>query len=75
MPLEEQVVSIFSGVRGYLDKIEPAQIVRFEAEFLAHVKSSHPDILSAIQKSGDLPADVETKLHEVTKSFVQSFSA
>jgi len=75
MPLEEQVVSIFSGVRGYLDKIDPSQIVRFEQEFLAHVKSSHTDILNAIQKSGDLSPEVETKLHEVTKNFVTAFSA
>jgi F-type H+-transporting ATPase subunit alpha len=75
MPLEEQVVSIFSGVRGYLDRVEPAQIVRFEAEFLAHVKSSHADILSAIQQSGDLSTEVEAKLHTVTKNFVQAFNA
>jgi len=75
MPLEEQVLSIFAGVRGHLDKVEPAQIVRFEQEFLAHVKSSHKDILEAIQKTGDLAPEVEAKLHTVTKSFVQSFTA
>ena len=68
-------MSIFTGVRGYLDKVEPSQIVRFEAEFLAHVKSSHQDILSAIQKSGDLSADVEKQLHEVVKNFVKAFAA
>jgi F-type H+-transporting ATPase subunit alpha len=75
MPLEEQVVSIFSGVRGYLDRVEPSQIVRFEAEFLAHVKSSHADILSAIQQSGDLSNEVEAKLQTVTKNFVTAFNA
>ena len=68
-------MSIFSGVRGYLDKIDPAQIVRFESEFLAHVKSSHSDILSAIQKTGDLSPEVEKQLADVTKNFVQAFLA
>ncbi len=68
-------MSVFTGVRGYLDKVDPTQIVRFEQEFLAHVKSSHSDILSAIQKSGDLSNEVEAKLRDVTKNFVQAFNA
>ena len=75
MPLQEQVVSIFTGVRGYLDKIDPAQIVRFEQEFLVHVKSSHSDIMASIEKSADLDAETEKKLHEVTKNFIKGFTA
>jgi len=40
MALEEQVVVIYCGVRGYLDKIEPSKITTFEKEFLQHIKYS-----------------------------------
>ena len=38
MPIEEQVAVIYCGVRGFLDKIDPAKITDFEKNFLAHVK-------------------------------------
>lgn len=38
MAIEEQVAVIYCGVRGYLDKMEPAKITAFEKEFLAHIK-------------------------------------
>lgn len=73
MPIEEQVVSIFSGVRGYLDVLEPAQVTQFEKEFLPHVKSEHPDILQSIASSNQLTPETEEKLKNVTKSFVDAF--
>lgn len=38
MAIEEQVAVIYCGVRGYLDKMDPAKITVFEQEFLAHIK-------------------------------------
>src|SRR5689334_5648970 len=48
LPVEEQVVAIFSGTRGYLDKIEVSQVTRFEAALLAELRSRAPEILEAI---------------------------
>src|ERR1700740_2231504 len=45
-PVEEQVVAIFAGVRGYLDKFEIAQVSRFEQQFLAEIRSKHADVLA-----------------------------
>ena len=44
LPVEEQVVSIFCGVRGYLDNIRTDQVVRFESAFLQEVRAKHPGI-------------------------------
>ena len=60
MPVEEQVVSIFAGVRGYLDGITVEQINHFETSLLAEVRSRHADVLEAIRSIGrDLGGDRE----------------
>ena len=73
MPIEEQVVSIFSGVKGYLDKIEPSQIVAFEAAFLPFVKANHKDVLDTIANEGQISEAMDKKLHEITEAFVNDY--
>ncbi|MBV9775921.1 MAG: F0F1 ATP synthase subunit alpha, partial [Acetobacteraceae bacterium] len=48
MPVEEQVVVIFAGVRGYLDKIDTGRIGAFEQQFRSELKTREPGILDAI---------------------------
>ena len=38
MPIEDQVAVIYCGVRGFLDKVDPARITDFEKSFLEHIK-------------------------------------
>merc|ERR1712113_594790 len=45
LPVEEQVVCIFAGVRGFMDKIDLKQVGSFQDSWLKHVKGSCPDIL------------------------------
>lgn len=49
MAIEEQVAVIYAGVRGYLDKLEPSKITKFENAFLAHVISQHQALLGNIR--------------------------
>ncbi|HEY8013853.1 MAG TPA: F0F1 ATP synthase subunit alpha, partial [Dongiaceae bacterium] len=65
MPVEEQVVSIFSGVRGYLDGITVEQINHFETSLLAEVRSRHADVLEAIRSSGEISPETEKKLQGI----------
>jgi F-type H+-transporting ATPase subunit alpha len=74
MPVEEQVVSIFSGVRGYLDGIAVNQIGRFEAGLLGEIKAKHPDVLNAIRTEREISKATEAKLHEVMGAFSKSFA-
>ncbi len=55
MAVQEQVVSIFAGTGGYLDDIPVADVGRFEAELLEHVRTRHADLLDQIASSGKLP--------------------
>jgi F-type H+-transporting ATPase subunit alpha len=73
MPIEEQVVSVFSGVRGYLDKVNPKDIVQFEEEFLPFIRSGHKEILDSIASEGMITDAIDAKLHAATKEFADSF--
>jgi F-type H+-transporting ATPase subunit alpha len=74
LPIDEQVVAIFAGVRGYLDKIEVEQIGRFETELLSEVRGAHSDILSTIRDSGQLSNETDAKLTAVLDEFAKKFA-
>jgi F-type H+-transporting ATPase subunit alpha len=74
LPIEEQVVAIFAGVRGYLDKIEISRVGPFEAGLVTELKSKDPSIMEAIRKDGELKPDTEKKLIAFLDNFAKSFS-
>ena len=74
LPMEEQVVSIFAGVRGFLDAIAVRDVNRFEAQLLNHVRESHADILLTIRETGNLDDDTENKLRDVISSYAKTFA-
>ncbi|QGG94601.1 F0F1 ATP synthase subunit alpha [Actinomarinicola tropica] len=55
MPVEEQIVSIYAGTRGYLDPVPVEDVRRFEAELIEWFRTRHGDILSAVRGQGNLP--------------------
>jgi F-type H+-transporting ATPase subunit alpha len=71
--VEEQVVSIFAGVRGYLDGITVEQINHFESSLLAEMRARHGDVLTAIRTSGEISAATETQLQGILDAFLKSF--
>ncbi|PAA61334.1 hypothetical protein BOX15_Mlig015479g1, partial [Macrostomum lignano] len=75
MSIEDQVVAIFSGVRGHLDKMEPNRITAFEQAFLQHVRANHKDLLQKIRDQSMIDKDSEAQLKDITVSFVSSFLA
>ena len=73
MPTEEEVVSIFAGVKGYLDRIEIRDIGRFEKALLADIKVKHPEILTAIATEKQITPQTEEKLKAFMDAFSKSF--
>ena len=71
--VEEQVVSIFAGTRGYLDTIEVANIGRFEAAMLGEIKTTHPELLDAIRAEREISPAVETALSDCLDGFLKTF--
>lgn len=75
MAIEEQVAVIFCGVRGYLDKMDPTKITKFEKEFLQHVKTNEQALLKQISADGQITDASNTKLKDVVTKFLSTFSA
>jgi len=73
MPL--MAITLFAGVRGYLDKVEVADVNTFEDAWRKHVESSHGDILTTIATEKEISDALEARLHTVCGDFVNSFSA
>ncbi len=69
MTIAEQVVSIFTGVNGYLDDLELNSIKDFEKDLFELIKSSHGDIIEAINSSGNLEDDIASKLSTIIEEF------
>jgi F-type H+-transporting ATPase subunit alpha len=74
MPFEEQVVSIFAGVNGYLDNVPPTDVTRFEASLLANFRSEHAAVLADIRDKKDLSADTTAKLKDIIGGFAKTFA-
>jgi F-type H+-transporting ATPase subunit alpha len=72
MAAEEQVVSVFTGVKGYLDKMVTSEISKFEAMFLEHVKSKYKHILDSIYTEGQINPKIESELRAVIEEFIPS---
>ena len=75
-PLEVglQVVSIFGGTKGYLDKYAVSEVQAWEAGLTAYVKSNHSDLLDKIKNRAKLK-DIEEELHKAIKAFDEGFES
>ena len=73
LKVEEQVVSIYTGVKGFLDDIDNSKIKSFEDQLLSSIKSQSPDILSNIVSSGKLDEANEAKLKDFITNFKKEF--
>jgi F-type H+-transporting ATPase subunit alpha len=74
MSTEEQVVVIYAGVRGYLDKVPVADIGRYESSLLSEIRAKHPEILKAIVDEKALSTATEDKLKATLEAFTKSFA-
>ena len=72
MPVEEQVVSIYTGTNGHLDDLPVEDVQRFEAELLENMKTRHSGLLDEIRSTGVLPED---QVKAAVESFKATFQA
>ncbi|HWK87373.1 MAG TPA: F0F1 ATP synthase subunit alpha [Xanthobacteraceae bacterium] len=74
LKMEEQVVVIWAGTNGYLDKLPLNRVKAFEDGLLAHIRSKEAGILDAIRTSKDLSDDTAGKLKAAVDAFAKSFA-
>ena len=65
LTVSEQVVSIYAGVRGYLDKVAVGDVVKFETEVLNEIRTKHSDLLDAIANEKELSKENDDKLKSI----------
>lgn len=75
MPPEEQVVTLYAGVRGFLDKMPVGQIKEFEASYLKHMRANHTALLATIRKEGSVSDTTDGALKDALTSFLATFNA
>ena len=75
MTVAEQVISVFCGVRGYLDDVENKDIANFEAKIIEKCKSEKTEIIESISSSGKLEEDSEKLLVEVITNLKKNFNS
>ena len=73
MTVAEQVLTIFAGVRGYLDDIDLKNIEDFENQLLEKCKSEKPEIIESISSSGKLDEDIEKNLSSLINDLKEKF--
>ena len=69
MTVAEQVISVFTGVKGYLDDIEIGKIKQFENDIIEKIKSEKPEIIKSILSSGKLEEETEKLVIQVIEDY------
>ncbi len=73
-PVEEEVVSLYLGTKGHLDSLPVADVHRFEAEFLAHLRRSQQTVLNEIVETKQLSEDGEKAIVKEFEEFKEQFT-
>ena len=74
VPVEDQVVVLFAGVRGFLDTIDIGKIGRFETQMLTEMRAREPGIIDSIRADREIKKDTEGKLLAFLEGFARSFA-
>ena len=72
--MEEQVVVIYAGTRGYLDGVELSAVTRYERDLLASLRSNNADLLTKIRDEKKLSEDIEAGIKSVLEDFTSKFA-
>ena len=75
MPVAEEVVAIFAGVRGYLDKIEVSETADFENRALAEIRAAHEDFLREIDEKKVISEELDKKIGDFYAAFTDNYLA
>lgn len=74
-PVEQQIITIFAGVNGYLDKYPTAKLRAFEEQFLQFLNKNYADVPTTIAQSQKIDDATKAKLEEALKAFEKVFTA
>lgn len=73
--MEDQVVAIYAGTKGFFDDVAVKDVKRFEIGLLEFVHSRHPGVTDTIRDTGKLEADTEAAMVKAIEEFKATFTA
>jgi F-type H+-transporting ATPase subunit alpha len=74
MAVEGQVVIIYAGTHGYLDKVPENRIKEYEQQLFSFLDRKHPEVLKEISSSGKLEDALKGKINAALKEFEAIFT-
>ena len=75
LPMEQQAVVLYAGVRGYLDDVDVGKIGAYERQMVGEMRSREPGIMDSIRADNDIKPETEAKLKSFLDGFGKSFAA
>jgi F-type H+-transporting ATPase subunit alpha len=75
LPVEEQVVAIYAGVKGFIDTVPVIDVTRFEEGLMSAVRANHTDILDDIREQQAISDETDAKLKAAIETYANSFVA
>ncbi len=75
MPAEKMIVSLYTGTRGFLDKIPVDRIADYEQEMLSYMERKHPEIFSEILEKMEIDDELDGKMSKALEEFGEIFQA
>ncbi|MHC4925471.1 MAG: F0F1 ATP synthase subunit alpha, partial [Planctomycetota bacterium] len=69
----DQVISIYAGSQGFLDKVPVDQVLEAEAAIMSAMRESHPEVRGAVAEAKVIEGDTEQKLRKVLEDVVNGF--
>jgi F-type H+-transporting ATPase subunit alpha len=73
MQVVDQVMIIFAGARGYVDKVPQKQVAAWEKQFLTFMREQRADVRNQLKKEGKLTPEIEQKLKAAIEEFQPQF--
>jgi len=74
LSVAEQVLAIYAGTRGYLDKVPVGDVVRFEEGLLHEANANYADTMAELNSTGELTDEIDAKLAEICDSHAKAFA-
>jgi F-type H+-transporting ATPase subunit alpha len=74
LPVEKQILIIYAGTQGYVDKLPVTELRRYERELYQYVDKKYPDVWSAVLESREITEEVKTKFDKVLGKFTRKFA-
>jgi F-type H+-transporting ATPase subunit alpha len=74
MPAEKEVLSLFAGTRGFLDRYPVSAVAEYEREMIEFVEAKHPGILKDLRELKDIPPELDARIKEALNEFASAFT-